>query len=159
VTSGALTPPASAALPDRLYAIHAGLRQVLESAGPDCAVVESLFHARNARSALVLGHARGVAVLAAVEAGLPVIEYTPTEIKLAVVGYGRAEKTQLQQMVKLLLGLEAVPSPHDAADALAVAICHAQTVGGSVEPPVRRAPRSLRNWRHVRVPDSRRQVP
>ena len=76
------------------------------------------------RSALKLGHARGVAMLAAVEAGLPVVEYTPAEIKRAVVGYGRAEKPQVQQMVKLLLGLAAVPSPHDAADALAVAICH-----------------------------------
>ena len=76
------------------------------------------------RSALKLGHARGVAMLAAVEAGVPVFEYTPAEIKRAVVGYGRAEKPQVQQMVKLLLGLAAVPSPHDAADALAVAICH-----------------------------------
>ncbi len=76
------------------------------------------------RSALKLGHARGVAMLAAVEAGVPVFEYTPAEIKRAVVGYGRAEKAQVQHMVKLLLGLAEVPSPHDAADALAVAICH-----------------------------------
>ena len=75
----------------------------------------------------MLGHARGVAVLAAVQAGLPVVEYTPAEIKLAVVGYGRAEKTQVQQMVKLLLGLDTAPAPHDAADALAIAICHAHT--------------------------------
>ena len=76
------------------------------------------------RSALKLGHARGVAMLAAVEAGVPVCEYTPAEIKRAVVGYGRAEKHQVQHMVKLMLGLPEVPSPHDAADALAVAICH-----------------------------------
>ena len=92
------------------------------------------------RSALKLGHARGVAMLAAVEAGLPVVEYTPAEIKRAVVGYGRAEKQQVQQMVKLLLGLDAVPSPHDAADALAVAICHVHTCGPTV--PRAGAPRS-----------------
>ena len=90
--------------------------------------IESLFHAANARSALKLGHARGVAVLAAVEAGLPVAEYTPAEVKRAVVGYGRAEKHQVQEMVKLLLGLAALPAPHDAADALAVAICHVHSM-------------------------------
>ena len=86
--------------------------------------VENLFHAVNARSALKLGHARGVAMLAAVEAGCAVVEYTPAEVKRAVVGYGRAEKHQVQQMIKLLLGLAKAPAPHDAADALAVAICH-----------------------------------
>src|SRR5262249_58976433 len=79
------------------------------------------------RSGLKLGHARGVAMLAAGEAGVQVCEYTPAEIKRAVVGYGRAEKHQVQHMVKLVLGLPAVPSPHDAADALAVAICHAHS--------------------------------
>ena len=91
---------------------------------PESVAIENLFYAVNVRSALKLGHARGVAMLAAVEAGVPVFEYTPAEIKRAVVGYGRAEKPQVQQMVKLLLGLDAVPTPHDAADALAVAICH-----------------------------------
>ena len=86
--------------------------------------MESIFHARNVRSALTLGHARGVALLAASEAGLPVVEYAPAEIKRAIVGYGRADKRQVQYMIKLLLGLDAVPSPHDAADALAIAICH-----------------------------------
>ena len=99
---------------------------------PDCVAIENLFYAVNVRSALKLGHARGVAMLAAVEAGVPVVEYTPAEIKRAVVGYGRAEKPQVQQMVKLLLGLAAVPSPHDAADALAVAICHVHS-----QPPAR----------------------
>jgi crossover junction endodeoxyribonuclease RuvC len=106
----------------------------------------------------VLGHARGVAVLAAVEAGLPVVEYTPAEIKVAVVGYGRAEKLQMQHMVKLLLGLDTAPSPHDAADALAVAICHAHTGGGALE--ARRTPRALRSWRHLKLPVTpRRQAP
>jgi crossover junction endodeoxyribonuclease RuvC len=112
------------------------------------------------RSALVLGHARGVAILAAVEAGLPVVEYSPAEVKQAVVGYGRAEKPQMQHMVKLLLGLDAAPRPHDAADALAVAICHAHLAGAA---PARvaalRAPKHLRSWRHVKLPVPRRQAP
>ena len=148
-----------ASFPDRLLAIHRGLTELIAEARPDCVVIENLFHARNVRSALTLGHARGVAVLAAVQAGLPVVEYTPAEIKVAVVGYGRAEKTQLQQMVKLLLGLDTTPSPHDAADALAVAICHAHAAGGRTERPGR-APRHQRSWRHVRLADlPRRQAP
>jgi crossover junction endodeoxyribonuclease RuvC len=156
VTCGALSMPATAGLPDRLLAIHTGLTRVLADTRPGCVVIENLFHARNARSALVLGHARGVAVLAAVEAGLPVVEYTPAEIKVAVVGYGRAEKAQLQQMVKLLLGLDDVPSPHDAADALAVAICHAHAQGGAIPTAPRRVPRHERSWRHARVDAGRR---
>jgi crossover junction endodeoxyribonuclease RuvC len=88
----------------------------------------------------VLGHARGVSVLAAVQAGVPIVEYTPAAIKSAIVGYGRADKRQMQQMVKLLLGLDAPPAPHDAADALAVAICHVQASGPS--PGWRLGPRS-----------------
>jgi crossover junction endodeoxyribonuclease RuvC len=125
VVCGAIqTGDASAAFPDRLAAIYRQLTAHLRECRPDCVVIENLFHAVNVRSALKLGHARGVAMLAAVEAGLPVIEYTPAEIKRAVVGYGRAEKPQVQQMIKLLLGLDRAPEPHDAADALAVAICH-----------------------------------
>jgi crossover junction endodeoxyribonuclease RuvC len=124
VTCGAITSPRSASFPDRLLAIHTGLSALLTDCRPDCVAIENLFFATNVRSALKLGHARGVAMLAAVEAGVPVVEYTPAEIKRAVVGYGRAEKPQVQQMVKILLGLASVPSPHDAADALAVAICH-----------------------------------
>src|SRR5918993_249343 len=108
--------------PSRLARIHRELATLLAAHRPDCVAVESLFHAVNARSALKLGHARGVAILAAVESGCEVVEYTPAEIKRAVVGYGRAEKHQVQQMVKLLLGLAKAPAPHDAADALAVAI-------------------------------------
>ena len=105
VTSGALSTKAGAALPDRLHIIHRGLTRLLRASRPDCVAIENVFHAKNVRSALILGHARGVAVLAAVEAGVPVIEYTPAEVKLAIVGHGRAEKPQLQHMVKLLLGL------------------------------------------------------
>jgi crossover junction endodeoxyribonuclease RuvC len=124
ITCGAISAPSSAAFPDKLLAIHRRLAALLEEHRPDCVALENIFFAANVRSALKLGHARGVAMLAAVEAGLEVAEYTPAEIKRAVVGHGRAEKAQVQHMIKLLLGLPAVPTPHDAADALAVAICH-----------------------------------
>ena len=124
VVCGAITAAAADAFPQRLARIHRELVALLHGCEPDCVAIESLFHAVNVRSALKLGHARGVAMLAAVEAGCPVVEYSPAEIKRAVVGYGRAEKQQVQQMIKLLLGLDSPPSPHDAADALAVAICH-----------------------------------
>jgi crossover junction endodeoxyribonuclease RuvC len=124
VACGAITANQSDSFPQRLARIHAELSLLLASLHPDCVAIENLFYATNVRSALKLGHARGVAMLAAVEAGCEVVEYTPAEIKRAVVGYGRAEKHQVGQMVKLLLGLAAAPTPHDAADALAVAICH-----------------------------------
>jgi crossover junction endodeoxyribonuclease RuvC len=124
VISGAITTAGKHAFSDKLLAIHSALAMLIRDHRPDCVAIENLFHAINVRSALKLGHARGVAMLAAVEADVPVVEYTPAEIKRAVVGYGRAEKAQVQLMVKLLLGLSDLPSPHDAADALAVAICH-----------------------------------
>jgi len=125
VLCGAVKLPAGATFPERLRLIHEGLTALIGECRPDLIAIENLFHSVNARSALKLGHARGVAMLAAVQAGVQVVEYTPAEVKRAVVGYGRAEKKQVQEMVRLLLGLEAAPSPHDAADALAVAICHA----------------------------------
>jgi crossover junction endodeoxyribonuclease RuvC len=124
VTCGAITASAGDAFPARLARIHRELVALLAKTRPDCVAVESVFHAVNARSALKLGHARGVALLAAVEAGCTIVEYTPAEVKRAVVGYGRAEKRQVQQMIKLLLGLAQPPTPYDASDALAVAICH-----------------------------------
>jgi crossover junction endodeoxyribonuclease RuvC len=124
VTSGAVSSPSGASFPEKLLKIHSVLAALLLECRPDCVALENVFFATNARSALKLGHARGVAMLAAVEAGLVVFEYTPTEIKRAVVGYGRAEKHQVQHMMKLVLGLDRLPAPHDAADALAVAICH-----------------------------------
>ena len=124
VTCGAISAHAADSFPDRLARIHRELAALLSACRPECVAIENLFHATNARSALKLGHARGVAMLAAVQAGCEVVEYTPAEIKRAVVGYGRAEKHQVGQMVKLLLGLKAAPAPHDAADALAVALCH-----------------------------------
>src|SRR5262245_9706832 len=111
---GALTAPAGASFADRLQHIHYGLAALLAEQRPDCVAIENIFHARTVRSALRLGHARGVALLAASLAGVPIAEYTPAEIKRSVVGFGRAEKPQVGQMVKLLLGLDSVPSPHDA---------------------------------------------
>lgn len=158
ITCGAITAPAAEALPQRLARIHRELLRLLGGCEPDCVAVENLFHAANVRSALTLGHARGVAMLAAVEAGCPVVEYTPAEIKRAVVGYGRADKHQVQQMIKLLLGLAEPPSPHDAADALAVAICHLHSM--PAVPQLRTAagagrragPAPPRTWRQYRPP-------
>jgi crossover junction endodeoxyribonuclease RuvC len=152
VTSGAISTPAVATFSQKLLQIHTGLTALLAECRPDCVAIESLFHAANVRSALKLGHARGVAMLAAVEAGLPVVEYTPAEVKRAVVGYGRAEKHQVQQMVKLILGLGTVPSPHDAADALAVAICHVHSMspGRATAPPAAARGHAPTNWRHYR---------
>lgn len=125
VDYGALRPPAGAALATRLLAIHDGLMELLQRHRPDCAAVESLFHAKNARSALALGHVRGVVLLTLAQCQVPAHEYSPMEIKKALVGYGRAEKEQVQYMVARLLGLRSAPRPLDAADALAVALCHA----------------------------------
>ena len=153
VICGSLAAPATATFPERLKHIHAGLVALLAECRPECVAVETIFYSRNVRSALRLGHARGVALLAACEAGLPVVEYAPAEIKRAVVGYGRAEKTQVQQMVKLLLGLDDAPSPHDVADALAVAICHLHNSTGAVADSIRRhrIPRgTARSWREYR---------
>jgi len=161
LTCGAIAPPSASSFPERLHVIHDSLVRLLRDSTPDCVVVESLFYSRNVRSALQLGHARGVAVLAAVQAGLPVVEYTPAEIKLAIVGYGRADKRQMQQMVKLLLGLEVVPTPHDAADALAAALCHAHSGTAALAARATRSlPKHLRSWRDYR-PDLavRRQTP
>ena len=154
VVCGAITAPASASFPEKLLGIHSRLAALLEEHRPDCVAIENLFHAVNVRSALKLGHARGVAMLAAIEAGMTVFEYTPAEVKRAVVGYGRAEKPQVQHMVKVILGLQSVPSPHDAADALAVAICHVHSLppsrATSVVQPLRSKATSWRTYRPAR---------
>jgi len=160
VRCGAVRVEAASPFPERLGVIYRALADEIDRCRPDCVAIENLFYSTNVRSALKLGHARGVAMLAAVERGVPVIEYTPAEIKRAVVGYGRAEKSQVQQMVKLLLGLDRVPSPHDAADALAVAICHlhqsgglAGTVNGAAIPSCRaKGPAAPGSWRRYRPP-------
>ena len=110
-------------LPDRLVVIREAIDNVIEGCGPDAVAVESIFFAKNARSAIMLGHARGVILQSAASRGLPVFEYAPRAIKLAVTGCGNAAKGQIQKMVRLLLKT-AEPSKADAADALAAAICH-----------------------------------
>jgi len=170
VTCGAIASSATDTFPQRLARIHRELSRLLDACRPECVAVENLFHGVNARSALKLGHARGVAMLAAVEADCEIVEYTPAEVKRAVVGYGRADKRQMQQMIKLLLGLDKPPSPHDAADALAIAICHlhsapmlgrlksvstktvAATTKTSVGAGVSRPVSHLKSWRQYRPP-------
>src|SRR5262249_54251900 len=150
VASGAVRAPADASFPEKLLNIHVRLAALLVELSPDCVAIENLFHAVNARSALKLGHARGVAMLAAVEANLPVAEYTPAEVKRAVVGYGRAEKHQVQEMVRLLLGLPVAPTPHDAADGLAVAICHSHAAALTRLVPEAGGGRTATSWRRYR---------
>ena len=114
-------------LADRLAHLQRELASAIAELAPECAALESIFSAKNARSALVLGHARGVALAACGTAGLGPAEYTPAQVKAAVTGYGRADKPQVMLMVQRLLGL-AAPPPSDEADALAVAICHGLSV-------------------------------
>jgi len=121
---GVIETQSTLALPQRLLELHRHLREILLLHRPESAAVEKLFFQRNVRTALGVGQARGVALLTLAQAGLPVAEYTPLEVKQAVVGYGRADKNQVQQMVRALLNLEGIPRPDDAADALAIAICH-----------------------------------
>lgn len=124
VDFGVIETPAGQPLHNRLLLLHDQLKKILLLHQPDSGAVEKLFFQRNVRTAMAVGQARGVALLALAEAGLNVAEYTPLEVKKAVVGYGAAEKSQVQQMVRALLGMESIPQPDDAADALAIAICH-----------------------------------
>lgn len=124
VEFGAILTPAGAPMSERLLQLHVRLKEILNLHRPESGAVEKLFFQRNVTNALSVGQARGVALLALAEAGLAVGEYTPMEVKQAVAGYGGADKNQVQQMVRALLGLGETPKPDDAADALAVAICH-----------------------------------
>src|SRR5580693_5010047 len=127
LTCGAVKLSPRASLPLRLSRIYTQLGAVISEHRPDRVAIEDVFYALNVKSALKLGQVRGVAMLAASSAGLEVAEYSPLSIKSAVVGYGRAEKQQVQHMVTRLLNLAEIPEPPDAADALAIAICHLHT--------------------------------
>lgn len=131
VVAGTIRTKSTDPLSERLLQIASNLRGLFEQYRPDGAAVESVFHSVNTNSALKLAHVRGVALLSAAEAGLPVAEYSPLEIKTCVVGYGRAEKQQVQLMVRSLLGLPEELS-EDASDAVAVAICHATRTAWSL---------------------------
>lgn len=121
---GAITTEASMNMFDRFKSIYDDLNEIIERTHPDFMAIEELFFNSNQKTAINVAQARGVLLLAALNHGIEIFEYTPLQVKQAVAGYGRAEKNQVQQMVKLLLGLEAVPKPDDTADAVAIAICH-----------------------------------
>src|SRR4029453_4852941 len=127
VECGVIRVNPSDALPLRLKVIHEKVISVIQGSKPDQASFESVFHSANVQSALKLGHARGVCIHAAAASDVPVFEYSPAEVKIAVTGYGRGEKPQVQQMGRALLKLADWSAPYDASDALAVAICHAHT--------------------------------
>ncbi len=127
VDYGAVTSPAHTPLPSRLKMVYDDMCYIIEKYKPDQVAIEELFFNNNAKTAIAVGQARGVLVLAAENNKIPVYEYTPLQVKQAVVGYGRAEKKQVQQMVKSILHLHEVPKPDDTADALAIAVCHAHT--------------------------------
>ncbi|HPH96165.1 MAG TPA: crossover junction endodeoxyribonuclease RuvC [Anaerolineaceae bacterium] len=124
VAYGVITTPAGLPMPERLVLIYQELKQIILLHRPASSAVEKLFFHRNVTTAIAVGQARGVVLLALAEAGISVFEYTPLEVKQAAVGYGNAEKKQVQMMMKALLNLEDIPRPDDAADALAIAFCH-----------------------------------
>jgi crossover junction endodeoxyribonuclease RuvC len=124
---GCILTPAKTPLSDRLVSIFDELSEIIDEYKPEQIAVEELFFAANSKTAIAVGQARGVILLAGKKKGLPVFEYTPLEVKMALTGYGRADKNQIQQMVKTLISLGEIPKPDDAADALAIAICHANT--------------------------------
>jgi len=135
---GTLTTEAHRPLEERLAVMFEKVQTVLKKAKPDEVAMEDLFFSRNVKTAIAVGQARGVALLACGLAKVPVFSYKPNEVKQAVAGFGAAEKTQMQKMVKLLLGLDEVPKPDDTADALAIAITHAQSSGTLLSEAVKR---------------------
>lgn len=124
IAYGVLETSPAMIMPDRLYKIGQEIAGIIEQYQPDAVAIEELFHHRNAKTVIPVAQSRGVLIYAAVHAGLPVAEYTPLQVKQAITGYGRAEKKQVQAMVKQILNLSTIPRPDDAADALAIAVCH-----------------------------------
>ena len=124
VQHGAITTPSTWGMPRRLGRLFDGVSQLVEGYRPDTVAVEELFFNTNVTTAITVGQARGVALLAAYRAGIEVAEYTPLQVKQAITSYGRADKRQVQEMVKALLNLREIPRPDDAADGLAIAITH-----------------------------------
>ena len=129
VDYGSILTDTSMEMPARLQVLYNGLTELIHKYKPDDASIEQLFFNSNAKTAILVGEARGVAVLACANGNLNIGEYTPLQIKQALVGYGRADKKQVQYMVKTMLNLKSVPKPDDTADALAAAICHAHSAG------------------------------
>ena len=125
---GAITTPAHTPVERRLMDIYSQMNRLLDEYKPDAISIEELFFNNNAKTVIAVGQARGVILLAASLAGVPIFEYTPLQVKQALTGYGRAEKKQIRQMMKAMLGLESIPRPDDVADALAIAVCHGNSV-------------------------------
>ena len=130
---GAVLTPAKTLLENRLCTIYDEICMLIEKYKPDAASIEELFFNTNVKTAIAVGHARGVILLACAKCGVPVFGYTPLQVKQSVTGYGRADKNQVQQMVKVLLNLREVPKPDDTADALAIAICHGHSAGSKIK--------------------------
>lgn len=127
VRCGVITTPAHTQLSARLHSIYSDLQELIETFNPDAIAVEELFFNTNLTTGIPVAHARGVILLACYQSGIPVFEYTPMQVKQAVVGYGKAEKKQVMDMVRRILHLQDVPKPDDAADAVAIALCHARS--------------------------------
>jgi crossover junction endodeoxyribonuclease RuvC len=127
ITYGAITTPAGIPLPKRLYQISLDMEELIGQLKPHVIAVEELFFNNNITTGIAVAHGRGVILCTAEKCGIPLREYTPSQVKLAVVGYGKAEKRQVMDMTRRLLHLKAVPRPDDAADALALALCHARS--------------------------------
>ena len=127
INYGAITTDAGTKVKDRLKIIYDGVIDIIREFKPDCIAIEELFYNNNAKTVINVAQGRAMPYLAAANCALEIYEYTPLQVKQAVVGYGRAEKKQVQQMTKMLLNLEKIPKPDDTADALAIAICHAHS--------------------------------
>jgi len=125
---GAVTTNAGENIFHRLKQVYDEVSEIIARTKPDCMAIEELFFNTNTKTAITVAEARGILIIAALNAGIPVFEYTPLQVKQAVTGYGRADKNQVQQMIKILLNLEKIPKPDDVADALAIAICCAHSV-------------------------------
>lgn len=125
---GAVLTESTERLPDRLKKLYDGYMTIMEKYRPEAVSIEELFYNKNVKTAIAVAEARGVHLLAAVNSGIPLYEYTPLQIKQGLVGYGRAEKRQMQEMIKIILKLDEIPKPDDVADGLAAAVCHAHSL-------------------------------
>lgn len=132
VDFGAVLTQAKTPFPLRLQQIYTELGQILQKYKPEAVSMEKLFYNNNAKTVIDVAQARGIITLAVQQAGVPLYEYTPLQLKQSVVGYGRAEKKQVQEMTRIILGLDKVPKPDDTADALAIAICHGHSSGSAI---------------------------
>ncbi len=134
ITCGAVTTPAGGLFSHRLEMVYNDLVEIIEKFKPDCMSIEELFFTNNHKTAIAVAEARGVILLAARRCSIPIHEYTPLQVKMAVTGYGRATKKQVQEMTRIMLKLATVPKPDDVADAVALAICHGNSSRGARKP-------------------------